>query len=491
MKQPPAVVSEPAVLEGRAWLDGRLQSVNMQALHSPVDGRHLTDVAHCSGREVDQAVAAARDAFSDGRWRNMPPQQRKAVLLRLSTLLRERAAGLAWMETMTAGMCVADSVGQDLPAAARALQWSAEACDKLYGDIAPTGSDELGLITREALGVIAVIVPWNFPLVTTCWKLGPALAAGNCVILKPSEFTPLSAIALGLLAQEAGLPEGVLQVLPGPGETAGAALAEHQNIEGLLFTGSTATDRQLLIAGARSNMKRVWVECGGKSPQLVFSDCIDLDLAAAEVAAGIFSRQGQVCSAGSRLLVAEDIFEPFLARVQAAAATWQPGDPLDPASKTGVMISAAAVQRTLAVLDRARHMGVKIHIGAQACSPRTGSHALAPTILEVTDASIEVVQEELFAPVLTCQRFTDECEAIALANNSRYGLAAGIWSNDLNRTHRVAQALRAGSVWVNGYFGGDMTAPFGGFGESGNGRDKSLAAFDKVTELKATWIRLA
>lgn len=457
---------------------------------SPIDGRKLADVADCDSEDVQHAVTAARKAFEAGHWAAAKPSYRKAVLVKFSQLVREHAQELALLETLDMGKPIADSLTIDMPSAANCLAWSGEAIDKWYGEVAPTGPTELGMITREPLGVVAAIVPWNFPMLMACWKLGPALATGNSVILKPSEKSPLSALRLAELAAEAGVPDGVFNVLPGYGHTAGEPLAVHMDVDGLGFTGSTAVGKRLLSLAATSNMKRAYTECGGKSANVVFPDAPDLDEAAKAAAVAIFFNQGEVCTAGSRLIVHQDIADDFIAKVAQAANSMQPGHPLNPATTLGAMVDSAQMQRVLDYIETGQREGARLRCGGSRALTETGGFYIAPTIFDSVRPEMTIAREEIFGPVLSCLTFQTEEEALAIANNTDYGLAAAVWTSNLGRAHRVARKLRAGSVWVNYYDAGDMTAPFGGFKQSGNGRDKSLHAFEKYTEVKATWINL-
>jgi 4-guanidinobutyraldehyde dehydrogenase / NAD-dependent aldehyde dehydrogenase len=480
-------------IRSQAFIDGRYvdaASGRRFDCISPIDGRVIAQVAECAAEDVERAVAAGRRSFEAGVWSNRRPAQRKKVLQRFAALVELHAEELALLETLDMGKPIGDALGVDLPAAVRCLNWTAEAIDKVYDEIAPTGPGELGLITREPLGVVAAIVPWNFPLLMACWKLAPALATGNSVLLKPSEKSPLSALRLAALASEAGIPDGVFNVLPGHGQTAGEPLALHMDVDGLVFTGSTAVGKHLLQCAGRSNMKRAFMECGGKSPNLVFADAPDLDAAADAAALGIFFNQGEVCTAASRLLVERPIKDAFLARVVEAGRRMQPRHPFEPDAPMGAIVDQAQLQRVLGYIGRGRDEGATLALGGERVLADSGGYYVQPTVFDAVEPGMTIAREEIFGPVLSCLAFDDEDTAVRIANDSPYGLAAGLWTRDLSRAHRVARRLRAGSVWVNQWDGGDMTAPFGGFRQSGNGRDKSLHAFEKYTELKATWIRL-
>ena len=480
-------------IEGRAFIDGHYRDAVGGAVFdciSPVDGRQLARIASCTGKDADAAVKAARESFERGDWALRAPAERKRVLIGFADLLLAHAEELALLETLDMGKPIGDSLSIDVPAAANAIRWSAEAIDKVYGEVAPTPHGQLGLITREPVGVVAAIVPWNFPLMMACWKLGPALATGNSVVLKPSEKSPLTAIRIAQLALDAGIPAGVFNVLPGYGHTVGSALARHMDVDTLVFTGSTRVAKQLMIDAGQSNMKRVWLEAGGKSPNIVFADAPDLEAAAAAAADAIAFNQGEVCIAGSRLLVERSIKDRFLPLVVAALQRWQPGHPLDPKTRIGALVDSGHLETVLGFIQAGREEGAVLVSGGQRALQESGGNYVEPTLFDGVTNAMRIAREEIFGPVLSVITFDSDEEAVNIANDTPYGLAAAVWTADLSRAHRTARALRAGSVWVNQYDGGDMTAPFGGFKQSGNGRDKSLHAFDKYTELKATWIKL-
>lgn len=480
-------------IDGRAYIDGAYCAAAdgaTFAASSPIDGRRLADVAACGQADVDRAVAAARRAFEAGVWSQLAPRQRKERLLRLARLIDEHTEELALLETLDMGKPIRDALAFDVPETARCYAWYAEAIDKIYDEIAPTGPDALATITREALGVVAAVVPWNYPLMMAAWKVAPALAAGNSVILKPAEQASLSAIRLAALAEQAGIPAGVFNVVPGLGAVAGQALGRHPDVDCVAFTGSTATGKRFMSYAGESNLKRVWLECGGKSPHIVFDDCPDLDRAAQAAALAIFSNQGEVCIAGSRLYVQDGIYDAFMEKVAAVAATLQPGDPLDPATAMGAMVDERQMQGVLDRIAAGQSEGATLRIGGKQARSDTGGYYIEPTIFDCAHQDSALVREEIFGPVLAAQRFGTEDEAIALANDSVYGLGAGLWTANLSRAHRLSRRLRAGLVWVNCYADGDITVPFGGVKQSGSGRDKSLHALDKYSDLKTTWISL-
>ena len=480
-------------IEGRAYINGEYtDAVSNETFEclSPVDGRLLGKVASCDSADAQRAVENARQTFESGVWSRLAPAKRKAAMIRFAGLLKQNAEELALLETLDMGKPISDSLGIDVPGAAGALSWSGEAIDKIYDEVAATPHDQLGLVTREAVGVVAAIVPWNFPLMMACWKLGPALSTGNSVILKPSEKSPLTAIRIAALAVEAGIPAGVLNVLPGYGHTVGKALALHMDVDTLVFTGSTKIAKQLMIYSGESNMKRIWLEAGGKSPNIVFADAPDLQAAAESAASAIAFNQGEVCTAGSRLLVERSIKDKFLPLVIQALKGWKPGNPLDPATTVGALVDTQQMNTVLSYIKSGHSEGAKLVAGGNQILQETGGTYVEPTIFDGVSNAMKIAQEEIFGPVLSVITFDTAEEAIQIANDTPYGLAAAVWTADISKAHLTAKALRAGSVWVNQYDGGDMTAPFGGFKQSGNGRDKSLHAFDKYTELKSTWIKL-
>ncbi|WP_045494027.1 aldehyde dehydrogenase [Pseudomonas sp. StFLB209] len=480
-------------IEGRAFIQGQYTDAAGGATFdciSPVDGRLLAKVASCDEVDAQKAVDSARKVFEAGTWSRMAPAKRKATMIRFAGLLRQNVEELALLETLDMGKPINDSLKIDVPGAAQALSWSGEAIDKLYDEVAATPHDQLGLVTREAVGVVAAIVPWNFPLMMACWKLGPALSTGNSVVLKPSEKSPLTAIRIAQLAVEAGIPAGVLNVLPGYGHTVGKALALHMDVDTVVFTGSTKIAKQLMVYAGESNMKRVWLEAGGKSPNIVFADAPNLQAAAEAAASAIAFNQGEVCTAGSRLLVERSIKDQFLPLVIEALKGWKPGNPLDPATTIGALVDTQQLNTVLSYIEAGHADGAKLVTGGKRILEETGGTYVEPTIFDGVNNAMKIAQEEIFGPVLSVLTFDSAEEAIGIANDTQYGLAAAVWTADLSKAHLTAKALRAGSVWVNQYDGGDMTAPFGGFKQSGNGRDKSLHAFDKYTELKSTWIKL-
>ncbi|KEY87991.1 aldehyde dehydrogenase [Pseudomonas capeferrum] len=457
---------------------------------NPATQQVLAQVAACAEAEVDLAVATARRAFEQGAWSRMAPVDRKKVLLRLAELIMANREELALLDSLNMGKPVMDAYTLDVPGSAHVFAWYGEALDKLYDQVAPTAPSALATITREALGVVAAVVPWNFPLDMAAWKLAPALAAGNSVVLKPAEQSPFSALRLAQLALEAGLPEGVLNVVPGLGEQAGRALGLHPDVDCLVFTGSTQVGKYFMQYSAQSNLKQVWLECGGKSANLVFENCQDLDLAAEKAAFGIFFNQGEVCSANSRLYVQRSIHDEFIERLQAKAHQWMPGNPLDPASRAGAIVDAEQTGRIKAAIDHAHEQGARLVCGGRRLTLGGSDNYIEPSIFAGVEASMSLAREEVFGPVLAVSAFDSEEQVVRLANDSVYGLAASVWSDDFNQVHRVARALKVGTVSVNTVDALDVTVPFGGGKQSGFGRDLSLHSFDKYSQLKTTWYQL-
>jgi acyl-CoA reductase-like NAD-dependent aldehyde dehydrogenase len=481
-------------INGDAFIDGRYQPAVLGERFdclSPIDGRLLARVAACDTADADLAVTAARRAFEQRVWAGQTPGERKRVLQRFADLLLEHRDELALLETLDMGKPIADSMTVDIPATARCIAWYAEAIDKVYDEVAPTGEDALALITRQPVGVVAAIVPWNFPLIMAAWKIGPALAAGNSLILKPSEKSPLSAIRIAELASAAGIPDGVFNVLPGYGHTVGKALALHMDVDCVAFTGSTRTGKLMLQYSGQSNMKRVWLECGGKSPNIILADCPDLDRAAASAASAIFFNQGEMCSAGSRLIVEAGVRDAVLEKILAAARGFEPGDPLDPATRLGAIVDETQLNTVLRYIESGRSEGGQVLTGGRQALTESKGYYVEPTVFGDVRPEMRIAREEIFGPVLAAMTVADAEEAVRVGNSVIYGLAAAVWTRDITRAHRMARALRSGLVYVNCYDADDITVPFGGVKQSGTGRDKSLHAFDKYTELKTTWIDLS
>lgn len=458
---------------------------------NPATGQVLAEVASCQTEDVDLAVSSAKQAFKLGGWSRLPNIERKKILLKFADLIEENSDTLALIDTLDMGKPIADCVGFDLPNTVETFRWSAEAIDKIYGEISPTANTSMALMTHEPIGVVAAIVPWNYPLMMASWKIAPALAAGNSVILKPSEKSPLSALFLADLAKKAGIPDGVFNVLPGFGHTAGKALALHNDVEVITFTGSTKVAGKLMAYAGQSNLKRTWLEAGGKSPCIIFADCEDLEAAAFAAAFGIFSNQGEVCIATSRLLIEESIKDKFIALLIEQAKKWIPGDPLNPETNMGAVVDQLHKQSILDHIKSGLAEGASLLYGGEAASVDGINCYVQPTIFSETEQNMGIVENEIFGPVVAIKTFSTWEEAVQLANDSKYGLAAGIWTDNLKKAHKTAREMEAGMVWINNWAGSDTTTPFGGSKQSGNARDKSLHSLAKYTEMKTTWIDLS
>jgi len=479
--------------DGRAFINGaRTAAQSRQTFDciSPVDGRLLTQVARCTEADVNAAVAAARAAFEDKRWCGMPPAARKRVMIKFADQLLIHADELALMETLDMGKPIKYARAVDVNSAANCIRWYGEAVDKIYDEIAPTASTALALITREPMGVVGVIVPWNYPMIMAAWKIAPALAAGNSVVLKPSEKSPLTALRLAELAVEAGIPPGVFNVVPGYGPEAGSPLALHMDVDCIGFTGSTRVGKQIHVMAGQSNLKRAWTELGGKSPNIVFADCPDLDKAVEAAVGSIFFNQGESCNAPSRLFVEASIQEQFLEKAVALAPQFAPANPLHPDTIMGAIVDKTQMDTVLRYVESGKAEGASLLYGGEQALSETGGCYVQPTIFAGVKPEMKICCEEIFGPVLSVLPFTDAAEVVRQANASIYGLQAAVWTRDINRAHGIARALRAGTVHVNQYDEDDITVPFGGYKQSGVGRDKSLHAFDKYTETKTTWIRI-
>ncbi|MCG2626196.1 aldehyde dehydrogenase family protein [Bradyrhizobium sp. WYCCWR 13023] len=457
---------------------------------SPIDGRRLTTIADGNAGDIDRAVSAARQVYDGGAWSRAAPAERKKVLLRFAELVERHAMELAVLGVRENGTEIGMAYKAEPLSAVATIRYYAEAIDKVYGEIAPTGRDVLGLIHRVPLGVVGVIVPWNFPMMIGAWKIAPALAAGDSVVVKPPESASLTLLRLAALASEAGLPDGVLNVVTGRGATAGEALALHMDVDVLAFTGSGPVGRRLLEYSARSNLKRVYLELGGKSPNVVFSDVPDIKQAAKVSANGIFRNSGQVCVAGSRLLVQSGIYDRFMSELLAVTGKLKIGDPLDLAFDVGAVNSEAQLRKNLDVVRRADEEGGERLCGGVRLHEESGGYYMAPAIFAGVSSRMSLWREEVFGPVLAVTRFEDEEDAVRLANASAYGLAAAVWTGSLGTAHRMVRAINAGVVHVNTYGGTDVTVPLGGFKQSGFGRDKSLHALDEYTDRKTAWIVL-
>ncbi|ROP62119.1 gamma-glutamyl-gamma-aminobutyraldehyde dehydrogenase [Enterobacter sp. BIGb0383] len=472
----------------KAFINGRFvtaASGRTLPTTNPATGEPLTAIAACDSTDVDAAVRAARTVFDAGDWSKLAPGERKTVLLKLADLMERELNPLAVLESLDSGKPVSECLAVDVPETIHIIRWYAEAIDKLYDQTAPVGNGAMALVVREPVGVVGCVLPWNFPLLMLAWKIGPALAAGCSVVVKPAEQTSLTALRVAELAHEAGLPAGVLNIVTGTGKEVGEPIGLHPDIDMVSFTGSTATGRRFLHYAADSNLKKVVLECGGKNPAIVFADADDLHSVAGHVLNGAFWNMGENCSATSRLLVQEEVKEALLAILAEQLGSWRMGEPLDPDNNLGTLISAEHFSKVSGYLDTARQEGLRIlHGGAT-----EQEIYVQPTIIDGVTPQSALFREEIFGPILCITTFKTEAEAVALANDTPYGLAASVYTGTLNRAIRVSRAVRAGTVTVNCFGEGDATTPFGGYKQSGfGGRDKSVFALDQYTELKTIWI---
>ncbi|MCP5074487.1 MAG: aldehyde dehydrogenase [Rhodobacteraceae bacterium] len=472
-----------------AFIDGGYRpaaSGKTFATLNPATGEELAQIAACGAEDVDFAVQKARESFDDGRWSKLHPSERKDVLIRLCKLITRNARELAVMESLDSGKTIFDCETVDLPETIHCIKWHAEAVDKIYDQVAPSSDDHLAMVVREPVGVVGLVLPWNFPLLMLAWKIGPALAAGCSVVVKPAEETSLTALRLAELASEAGVPKGVLNVVTGSGPEVGEPLGRHMDVDMVSFTGSTATGRRFLTYSGESNLKEVVLEMGGKNPCVVMEDAENLDVVASHIVNGAFWNMGENCSATSRLIVHRDIKEALLDRVLAHAREWNLGDPLDPEARVGALVSEAHFKKVCGYLELAK--GETVLLGGNS----SDGAFVEPTIVDLGSNDGPLAKEEVFGPLLGVITVSSFDEAIAVANDTDYGLAASLFTANAKRAIRGARALRAGTVTVNSYGEGDMATPFGGYKQSGfGGRDNSLHAHDQYTQLKTIWLDLA
>lgn len=487
-----ALAAAPVAAQG-LWIGGKsvaAASSAVMGVTSPIDGRPLTTIADAGPQDVAAAVASARRAYDSGVWSRAAPAHRKAVLHRIADAIEREALALAVLGVRDNGTEISMAIKAEPGSAAATFRYYAEALDKVYGEIAPTQGNVLAMIHREPVGVVGAIVPWNFPLMIGAWKIAPALAMGNSVVLKPSEVASLTLLRLAEICSECGLPDGVLNVVTGQGAVSGEALALSMDVDVLVFTGSGGVGRRLLEYSARSNLKRVYLELGGKSPNIVFADAPDLRQAAKVSAAGIFRNSGQVCVAGSRLLVQRDVADEFTALLAGEARAMKVGNPLKLDTQAGAISSEVQLARIAGMVAEAAQQGADLVTGGTRILLETGGSYFAPTILSEVNPNMTIAREEVFGPVLGVIPFDTEDEALTIANGTDYGLAAAVWTGNLSRAHRMVRGIDAGVVHVNTYGGADNTVPLGGHRQSGNGHDKSLHALDKYVNLKTAWIQL-
>ncbi|WP_282093542.1 aldehyde dehydrogenase [Epibacterium ulvae] len=477
-------VAADLALPTQAFIDGTFRpALNGATFDSvnPATGETLAKIAACDAADVNFAVERARDAFEDGRWSRLHPSARKEVLIKLAKLMKRNARELAVMESIDSGKTIYDCETVDIPETIHCLLWHAELIDKIYDQVAPASDDHIAMVVREPVGVVGLVLPWNFPLLMLAWKIGPALAAGCSVVVKPAEETTLTALRLAELAHEAGIPAGVFNVVPGGGAQVGEPLGRHADIDAVSFTGSTATGRRFLGYSAESNIKEVTLEMGGKNPAIVLDDAENLDRVAAHIVNGAFWNMGENCSASSRLIVQSGVKDALLERVMAHSREWPVGDPLDPETRVGALVSQTHFEKVAGYLE-----------GAQVLMGGTAENGFVePAVIE-TKSSDRQVREEIFGPVLSVLTVDSYDEAIALANDTEYGLAASIFSSSVKKALRGARALRAGTVTVNSFGEGDSSTPFGGYKQSGfGGRDNGIHAHDQYTQLKTIWVDLS
>jgi gamma-glutamyl-gamma-aminobutyraldehyde dehydrogenase len=484
----------PPTFRTDAFIDGTFRpaaSGARFATENPATGRQLAEVAAGDIEDIDIAVRAARRAFDAGVWSKRSPTERKQVLLRFADLLEANLQELAQLEALDAGKPITDCRDVDIPETVRTFRWYAEALDKVFDAVAPTGDDALGLIIREPIGVVGAVLPWNFPLMMAAWKAAPALASGNSLIIKPAELTSLSTLRMAELAAEAGIPDGVLSVVPGLGETAGQALGRHMDVDALSFTGSTEVGRMFLRYSSESNLKEIVLECGGKSPQVIMANPPDLDYVADQVLFAGFMNMGENCTCGSRLIVHRSVRDELIDKLVSKTADWPVGDPLDPATRIGPMIERPHLDKVLGYIEAGRAEGARVVVGGGRTLESSGGHFVEPTVFDDVSNSMKIAREEIFGPVISTIPFDTEEEAISIANETSYGLAASLYTTDLDTAFRLARSIKAGTVSVNSYSEGDITTPFGGFKQSGfGGRDKGLEAFDQYTQKKTVWVTL-
>ena len=481
-------IPEQKLLIGSKWVKAKQGKI--QNIISPINGEKISEIQVSDEADVDEAVKSSRAIFEKGQWSNMPPAAKKKVMHKIADLIEGSMLELAVLGVRDNGTEINMAYKAEPGSAAGTFRYYAEAIDKVYGEISNTSNDFVGLIQREPVGVVGAIVPWNFPLMIGAWKIAPALAMGNSVVIKPSEAASLSILRLGEICLEAGLPPGTLNIVTGNGRTTGQALARHMDVDVLTFTGSGNTGRQLLEYSAQSNMKKVYQELGGKSPNIIFSDTDNLEEAAKVSAMGIFRNSGEVCVAGSRLLVEDKIHDEFLNLISNFSSKLKIGDPLNIQNDVGAINTESQLQSDMDFVKKAETEGGIVELGGKRVHEATGGFYMEPTIVSSVKKDMDIFQNEVFGPVLTVTSFSNEEEAVQLANGTSFGLASGVWTTNLSRAHRMIKKIKAGTVFVNTYGGSDNTLPLTGVKQSGNGSDKSLHALDKFTDLKSVWMKL-
>ena len=484
------VIAEGLKLPSQILIDGQWRDALYGATFATIDpstGRELAQLPACDAGDVDAAVASARAAFKSGVWSDLHPTARKAVLVKLAALIEDNLTELAVMEVIDAGKPITDCLEIDVPETASCIRWHAEAQDKLYDQIAPSAPDAVGMIMREPVGVVAAVLPWNFPLMMMAWKIGPALATGNSVIVKPAEQTSLTALRLGQLALEAGVPPGVLNVVTGFGPEVGEPLGRHMDVDALTFTGSTEVGRRFLEYAAQSNVKDVCLEMGGKSAAVVLEDARDIARIAEVQANAIFWNMGENCTANSRIIVHASRYDELVEELRKQASTWVVGDPLDPATQNGPLVSKEHFEKVAGLTQKGKDEGARLICGGEAGQ----GLSFVPTVFADVTRDMTIFQEEIFGPVVAVTKAANDDEAIELANATAYGLAATLYTSDVAKAHRYARMLDAGTVGVNNYSEGEISTPFGGFKQSGfGGRDNGIHAHEQYTELKTIWLDL-
>ncbi len=475
----------------KALIDGAFMdsaSGDSFATENPATGKKLAEISACGASDVDRAVAAARRAFDDGRWSKMAPAARKSILLKFSELILKHHDELTVLEVLDSGRPIHDIGSVDVEETAKCIAWHAEASDKLEDSMTAAGPSNLGMVIREPIGVVGAIIPWNFPLLMAAWKLGPILATGNTVVLKPAKLTSLSMLRMAEIAMEAGIPDGVLNVLPGSGTTVGEAIAKHPDVDLITFTGSTEVGRKLLEYSGQSNLKRVLMELGGKNPCVVMPDIADIDAAAEGAVAAVFWNMGENCSSNSRLIVHAAVKDRFMAKVLEKTAQWKTGNPMDPQYRLGSMIEKRHMESVLGHIERGLKEGASLVLGGKRILAETGGWYIEPTIFDGVTSDMSLAREEIFGPVLSVLTCRSEEEAIRMANDTVYGLHASVWSDNIDQVFRLSRGIRAGTISVNCFSEGDLTTPFGGYKQSGFfGRDKSVWANKQYTEIKTIW----